>query len=216
MPNLSIKIIDYGQGNNISIADNVKVDPNKKLSISIKGNNNKIIISSGVELNNSLIQIVGSDCTLQIGSNCRFINCNLILDQSSSILIGARTVWSSGVLRAEHKSTIRVGADCMFSADIHVRTTDGHGIFDLTTKERVNFAADVVIENHVWLGHSVYVNKGTTIGTCSIIGMSSVATGKLDPYSIYAGVPAKKIKDGVTWSSGLTFDSIPLPYRSKT
>lgn len=214
MSGSKIVVIDTGKNNDVSIASSVVADPSRPFSIVIRGNNNKIVIHEGVKLGHSVVQIVGSDCTLEIGAYCHFINnCNLILDQQSSIIIGQRTNWAHGVLRAEHNSTIRVGELCMLSADIHVRTSDGHGIFDIATKQMINPASDVTIGDHVWLGIGASVNKGTVIGTGSIVGMSSVATGKLDPYCIYAGCPARKVKEGITWSPGLSFDLIPEDYQ---
>lgn len=59
----------------------------------------------------------------------------------------------------------------------------------LTKKEKI------IIHNDVWIGANVTILPGITIGTCSVIGAGSVVTRDIDPYSIYAGVPAKKIRD---------------------
>lgn len=58
----------------------------------------------------------------------------------------------------------------------------------LTTK------AAIIVEDEVWIGANVTVLPGVTIGTCSIIGAGSVVTKNVEPYSIYAGIPAKKIR----------------------
>lgn len=44
-----------------------------------------------------------------------------------------------------------------------------------------------------WFG--VYRLEGVTIGEGSIIAAGSVVTKDLEPYSIYAGVPARKVGD---------------------
>lgn len=214
MSDSAVIVIDTGKENYISIAPDVMVDPKRQFSVVIRGNNNKLIIHSGVDLQNTVVQMIGDNCTLEIGAGCIFQRCHLILDQQSSISIGEGTTWASGVLRAEHNTSITVGRDCMFSAEIHVRTTDGHGIFDVATKERINFAANVEIGDHVWIGHTSRVNKGTKIGRCSVLGMFSVATGKLDAHSVYAGCPARKVKEGITWSRELDFEAIPELYQS--
>lgn len=53
----------------------------------------------------------------------------------------------------------------------------------------------IVIEDEVWIGANVTILPGVTIGTCSVIGAGSVVTSDVDSYSIYAGIPAKKIRD---------------------
>lgn len=215
MAGSAVVVIDTGKDNRLSIAPNVNVDPKRQFSVVIRGNNNKLIIHAGVNLQSSVIQMIGDNCTLEIGANCVLQRCHLILDQESSIRIGDGTTWASGVFRAEHQSSINIGRDCMLSAEIQIRTTDGgNGIFDLASQTTINPAANVEIADHVWLGHTSKVSKGTHIGRCTVLGMFSLATGQLDANSVYAGCPAKKVKEGITWSRELAFDAIPEPYQS--
>jgi chloramphenicol O-acetyltransferase type B len=53
----------------------------------------------------------------------------------------------------------------------------------------------VVIEDDVWVGHGSVILSGSIIGRGSIIAAGSVVTGDVEPYSIYGGNPAKKIKE---------------------
>ncbi|HOP59462.1 MAG TPA: acyltransferase [Bacteroidales bacterium] len=53
----------------------------------------------------------------------------------------------------------------------------------------------VVIEDDVWVGHGAIVLTGVIVGKGSIIAAGSVVTGDVEPYSIYGGNPARKIKD---------------------
>jgi acetyltransferase-like isoleucine patch superfamily enzyme len=65
---------------------------------------------------------------------------------------------------------------------------------EYNTFERLERTADmfanVVVGNDVWMGHSVNVMAGTTIGDGAIIGAGSVVTKDVPPYAIVAGVPA--------------------------
>ena len=51
----------------------------------------------------------------------------------------------------------------------------------------------VVIGNDVWIGIGSIVLTGVTIGEGSIIAAGSVVTRDVEPYSIYAGVPARRM-----------------------
>ena len=51
-----------------------------------------------------------------------------------------------------------------------------------------------IIQHDVWIGQSVIIKQGVTIGTGAVIGMGSIVTKDVPPYSIYAGNPAKFIK----------------------
>ena len=53
----------------------------------------------------------------------------------------------------------------------------------------------ISIGSDVWIGCGVRVLAGTNIEKRSIIAAGSVVKGACDSHSIYAGVPAKKIKD---------------------
>jgi len=51
------------------------------------------------------------------------------------------------------------------------------------------------IDDDVWVGYGSTIMSGVHIGTGSIIAAGSLVTKDVEPYSIYAGVPARKIKD---------------------
>jgi acetyltransferase-like isoleucine patch superfamily enzyme len=51
----------------------------------------------------------------------------------------------------------------------------------------------VVIEDDVWVGHGSIVLSGVRIGRGSIVAAGSVVTSDVQPYSIYGGIPAKKM-----------------------
>lgn len=50
------------------------------------------------------------------------------------------------------------------------------------------------IGKDVWIGTNCIVMAGVTIGNGAIIAAGSVVTKDIEPYSINAGIPAKKIK----------------------
>lgn len=52
-----------------------------------------------------------------------------------------------------------------------------------------------VVEDDVWIGTSSIVISGVTIGKGSIVAAGSVVTCNIPPCEIWAGIPAKKIKD---------------------
>lgn len=52
-----------------------------------------------------------------------------------------------------------------------------------------------MIGNDVWIGENVMIKPGITIGNGAIIGMGSVVTKDVPAYEIWAGNPARKIKE---------------------
>ncbi len=59
--------------------------------------------------------------------------------------------------------------------------------------EILGSAGKVKIGNNVFIGLNTTLLPGTEIGDNVIVGAGSVVKGKLEPDSVYAGVPAKKI-----------------------
>ena len=51
----------------------------------------------------------------------------------------------------------------------------------------------IAIGNDVWIGAGAKILKGANIGDGVIIGAQAVVRGDLEPYSIYVGVPARKV-----------------------
>ena len=51
----------------------------------------------------------------------------------------------------------------------------------------------IVIGDDVWVGYRAIIMSGVTIGAGSIIAAGSVVTKDVEPMSIYAGVPARKM-----------------------
>jgi phosphonate metabolism protein (transferase hexapeptide repeat family) len=56
----------------------------------------------------------------------------------------------------------------------------------------------VVLGHDVWIGHRATVLPGIRIGTGAVIGAGSVVTKDVPPYTIVAGVPARRIQRRVS------------------
>lgn len=172
----------------------------KSLSIVIAGKNNKVVFQPGSRIKNSKIFIQGSNCTISVGPNCIINNTDFwIEDNIGSIVLGPYTSIEGAHLAVTEGKEIKIGNDCMFSTSIQVRTGDSHPIFDMKTSIRINEADDVVIGNHVWIGANASVLKGVRINDGAIIGTGSIVTTSIENNCIYAGIPAKKVKENINW-----------------
>ena len=72
----------------------------------------------------------------------------------------------------------------------------GHGMSrdDLIMNQR-SILEPVAIGRDCWLGGGVRILMGVTIGDGAVVGAGSVVTRHIPPYEVWAGVPAKKIRD---------------------
>lgn len=62
-------------------------------------------------------------------------------------------------------------------------------------KERLIHYSDIWVDDEAWLGAGCILFPGIKVGRCAIIGAGSVLREDAEPYCIYAGVPARKIRD---------------------
>jgi len=175
----------------------------KKCRFSIKGKNNKINIEPMARLNNCCFTIIGNNCEIQIGGRHTIISnvhfwCQ---DDNSKVFIGKDFTMEGGHIASTEGKTITIGEDCMFASNIEIRNGDSHSIIDTNTGKRINYAEDVVIGSHVWLTSFVKVLKGSVIPNNSIVGNSSVVSHKFQTENgLYAGIPAKLIKESVIFN----------------
>jgi acetyltransferase-like isoleucine patch superfamily enzyme len=51
-----------------------------------------------------------------------------------------------------------------------------------------------IIGNDVWIGSNAIIKQGITIGDGAVVGMGSVITKDVEPYSIVGGCPAREIR----------------------
>lgn len=52
----------------------------------------------------------------------------------------------------------------------------------------------VILEHDVWVGHGAVIMPAVKIGTGAVIGAGSIVTHDVQPFTIVAGSPAKKIR----------------------
>jgi putative colanic acid biosynthesis acetyltransferase WcaF len=55
-------------------------------------------------------------------------------------------------------------------------------------------SAPIRIGSRAWICARAVVQMGVTVGEGAILGLGAIATRDLEPWSIYAGIPARKIK----------------------
>jgi acetyltransferase-like isoleucine patch superfamily enzyme len=112
-------------------------------------------------------------------------------ENPAGIRIGNYCLICPGV-RLSAATGIAVGDNVMFAYGAYVTDSDWHGIYDRVAI--VGKSAPVHIENNAWIGDSVIVCKGVTIGENSVIGAGSVVTSSIPANTIAAGNPARVVK----------------------
>ena len=173
----------------------------RNVEFSVRGLNNSIVIGPNLCLTNCRFYVSGDNNRLFISGRGGWMQDVefYIGDNDNTITIGRCCTVEGGHFAATEGKFIYIGDDCMFSSDIEIRTGDSHAIYD-NSGNRINQGQDVVIGNHVWIGAHARILKGSNIPNGSIVANSSVVTKSFSQENcVYAGVPATKLKEDITW-----------------
>jgi acetyltransferase-like isoleucine patch superfamily enzyme len=177
-----------------AVCDHVEVD--------IIGDNNRIIIGPGARFNNVRFHVRGNGHRIEFGAACRVSRSGIFWfeDENCTLQVGKNTSMVDVHLAVtEAGSSMTIGEDCMFANDIDIRTGDSHSIIDSQSGKRLNPAADVVIEDHVWIAPHVVILKGVHLGANSVVATGAVVTKSCPPGVILGGNPATELKSGISW-----------------
>jgi acetyltransferase-like isoleucine patch superfamily enzyme len=158
--------------------------------VTVEGEGN-ILELGKARLHQVRIAIEGDRNLVRFHPTCKLVNTSFRL-LGNDLSESARFVAHGG-------TELEVGPDCMFAYDVEVRTSDSHSILDASTGDRINPDKSVRIGEHVWLGARSVVLKGVSIGDQSIVATGSIVTKDVGSGVLVGGVPARQIKDGVTW-----------------
>jgi len=123
---------------------------------------------------------MGKGTGVQMG--CRFLN-------GRKVHLGDRNVINFGCLLDGRKFQIRIGSDVSIGPEASILTL-GH---DPQSPEFEDRGGDVVIGNRVWIGYRAIILPGVTIGEGAVVGAGSIVTKNVEPFSIVAGNPARRI-----------------------
>lgn len=171
-------------------------------TITFNGKGNILYLDGDVKINNSEISFLSNNGVIYLtGSEKMDYQVKLDCWRYGTIYVGGDNYFNPSrrlCATASERKHIIIGGGGVFSFDIWIRTADPHIIYDCDSHQRINPSKNVLIGDHVWLGQSAIILKGTSIGSGSIIGAASVLSGKRVPSNtVYAGNPARQVKDNV-------------------
>lgn len=173
----------------------------KRCGIRVTGTGNKIIFGDKVLCENCKISLSGTNNTVVIGDQVCLSRVHIVTeDSNNTVEIGAESRLFGPIQIACIEGTaVKIGEDCLFSSEIHIRTGDSHSVLDLSGN-RTNQSKDILVGNHVWIGYRCVLTKGAEIPCNSIVSLGAIVTKAFDtPNVVLAGVPAKVVKQNANW-----------------
>lgn len=190
---------------NITFADdNSMLIPYKNSVINISDTAN-CKINGALFLNGNKPKNSKAECFLTLGENSSlnidgyvnlYYNSEMVLYNNATVAI--KTTCMNAGVQVRCMNHISIGENCLVARDVFIMDYDAHRI-EFPNGKTNELTSPISIGDHVWLGVGVKVLQGVTIGNGSIIAAGSVVTRSIPENCLAAGVPAKVIKENVTW-----------------
>ena len=145
--------------------------------------------------------VIGDDVTLTnraetnlagVVHECRFVTQR----PGAEIHIGAHSGLSGVTIMCAKK--VSIGKHVGIGANVAIYDNDMHAInpylraFDNDANIK---AKEIVIDDYAWIGANSIILKGVHVGKGAVVGAGSVVTNDVPDYTIYAGNPARFVKE---------------------
>lgn len=121
--------------------------------------------------------------------------------ESLNVINIGRFSYSADTINVHHvssKTKISIGNYVSIGLNLKFITSGGHAPENISTypfpRNSLYENGDIFIGNDAWIGDDVTVMGGVKIGDGCIVGTGSIVTRDLEPFCIYAGVPAKLVR----------------------
>lgn len=154
-----------------------------------------IQIGSGVHLQSGVKISATDGGFVRIGSGTTICSGAAIIAKRGIVEIGTNSYLGQGVYMVAIDS-IRVGNDALIAERVSIRDQN-HGMeihSGLPFRSQVSNSVPIIIGHNVWLGAGAFVGSGVEIQDDVVVGANAVVTRNLASRSVYAGVPATKIR----------------------
>ena len=132
----------------------------------------------------------GNDCVIDSFVKIKFAGGNGDISIGDSVYINSGCVIYSG-------NGMEIGSDVLIAANYVLAATD-HRFTDSTLPIRnqgFSNKGGIKVQNNVWIGANSTILDGSVIGEGAVISAGSVVRGHVEPYCLYGGVPAVKIRN---------------------
>lgn len=178
------------RGGLLIVESDVKLMVNRKARIDISGR---------LGLGTNCYKRNGRSTILRMEPGSSFVSRNSFISYGSDILIFQDACFEMGEsfinadARIRVHESIRIGDGCAISHGLVIMDGNAHCIDGRRTK------SPVVISDHVWIGTGVTILPGVHIGKGAVVAAGAVVTKDVPEKCLVAGVPAKIVRDGVSW-----------------
>jgi maltose O-acetyltransferase len=116
-----------------------------------------------------------------------------VVGPASNIWIGGHSLLGAQCY-LDAAGEVRIGDHCLIGPRVMVLTSDHPSGHDGLPQKRP-VGRPVVVGDRVWIGAGVVICPGVTVGDDVVLAAGAVVTTDCAPRGVYAGVPARRVKD---------------------
>lgn len=127
--------------------------------------------------------------------NIQYLHPYITINFPENVTIGDNIIINRNVMITA-RSKITIGNDVLIGSNVVIN--DSNHVFkdrSVPITKQGHTAEPIVIEDDVWIASDAVILKGVHIGKGAVIAAGSVVTKDVEPYTVVAGVPARKIKN---------------------
>lgn len=193
----------HAQGNAFYLEEGTPFPTERFADVSLRPVSGALVVLASDLDDLAVLSLGGDDATVFVGARSLLHDCEIHCGAGSSVVLVRRvTCTARGSLDARNGGAILAGADQLWASDVLLATDDMHRLEDAATGQRLNgFGGRIVLGEHVWLGRDAVLTGNVALGDNCVVGMRSLVRNKsFDKGTAVAGMPARAIRDGVTWT----------------
>lgn len=131
-------------------------------------------------------------CGLHMGKNV-VIYYGAEIREPSNIWIGKGSIIGDNSI-LDGRNGIRIGENVCFASNVRI-WTEQHDHRDPWFRCDTQEHGPVVIDDRAWIGSHTIILHSVHIGEGAVVAAGAVVTHDVPPYTIVAGIPAKKVGD---------------------
>lgn len=119
-----------------------------------------------------------------------------VIIRSSNITIGAKSTVNYNCV-FDNRGGVTIGRNVGIGVGVHFLTTD-HDSSDPLRRAGAGFSTEIVVEDGVYIGSGATILAGVRIHQGAVVAAGAVVTRDCQADGLYAGIPARRIRDLAT------------------
>jgi acetyltransferase-like isoleucine patch superfamily enzyme len=133
-----------------------------------------------------LLRLLGA----RIGADVRVFGSVFVAGDPRNLVIGDHVTLSHGVF-LNCRDRLTIGDGCNLSSYAKLYTAS----LDPCRLPRRHVQAPTTLGRNVWIASNALVGMGVTVGDHGVLAASSVLLTDMEANALYAGIPARKVRD---------------------